>query len=220
MSSSGGWEDVIRTERVVVLAEPLALGGPLAPATYDVSLTLPPDAPASVDDWVEWDVTAVVDRRRARDRKEKKPLRVLTPPGMYAAWAQRQQSSDTDCDMSLDLPTRTAGVGGTLAGVLHVLPRSRFDVRSVRVQLEPIMRHEDNIIRSLGKEELTLAGSTAFQPGEPLQLPFQIGVPANGVPSVRAKHNEVHWHLKGVCDRRLRGDYTVDAEVEVYNAPS
>ena len=218
-SSSGGWEDVLRTEAIVVATEALSLGGGPGPAAYDVALALPLDAPASVNKWVEWNVTAMLDRRRGRDRSETVPLTVLCAPGTHAAWAQAQQVSNADCDMFLELPTRTVGLGDTLAGVLNVVPTSSFSARAVRVQLEHRMQHEDDIVRTLGKEETTVAGSTAFQPGQALRLPFQVGVPPDGIPSLRAKHSEVHWSVKGVCDRRMRGDYTVEAEVEVYNAP-
>jgi hypothetical protein len=182
-------------------------------------LALPSDAPASVRRWVEWRVTAILDRRKARDRRHTVPITVLAPADAHATAAQAPQVCDPKCDMVLELQSRVVRVGETLSGVLHVNPRHQFEARDVRVALEHRVHHEDHIDQRLGEEKVTVAGRTQFVAGAAQRFPFQITVPADGAPSMRAKHNEVRWHLKGVCDRRLQGDIEVLAELAVYNAP-
>jgi hypothetical protein len=60
---------------------------------------------------------------------------------------------------------------------------------------------------------------TAFVPGLAQQFPFAITVPADAPPTFLAQHNQLRWTLRGVCDRSLRGDHDVSAEIVVYTAP-
>jgi hypothetical protein len=86
------------------------------------------------------------------------------------------------------------------------------------VELERLVRHEDGIVRTRVEAKVILAACTTFVPGDPQQLPFQIILPAGAAPSLRAKHNEVRWHLKGICARGLlHRAYCVKAELCVTN---
>jgi len=219
----GDREDAVAVETVVVATEQIPLDHPALAAgggTLDVALVLPGDPPASVKRWVEWNVTAILDRRRARDRRHAVPITVLASRPASPAGTGAQKVSDEDrCDMFLELPASAVRIGETLAGVLHVNPGDRFEARRVRLRLEQRVHHEDRIEHSLGKEEVVLADRTEFVPGAPQRFAFQIFVPADGAPSMRAKHNEVRWTLTGSCNRRLRGDYEVVTDLAVYNAP-
>ena len=222
-SDGGGGEDAVAEETVVVATEQIPVDHPALAAaggTLDVTLVLPGDAPASVKRWVEWNVTAILDRRRARDRRHAVPITVLASRPASPAGAGAQKVSDEGrADMFLELPASALRIGETLSGVLHVDPRDRFEARRVRLRLEQRVHHEDRIESSLGKEEVVLADRTEFVPGAPQRFAFQISVPPDGAPSMRAKHNEVRWTLTGSCDRRLRGDYEVVTDLAVYNAP-
>ncbi len=187
---------------------------------FEATVTLPPSAPPSLLGYVRWHVKAVLDRRRALDRDEAVPISVLAPAGANAAWVQAEQVSEGDCEMSLAIPAHVVCVGETLSGVLHLDPKTSFDVRAIRVELECLIEHHDNIEKTLSEEEISVAGATELKPGSPLALPFEIAPPADGAPTLRAAHNKVRWHLKGVCDRKLHRDASVTAELDVYNAPA
>ena len=81
------------------------------------------------------------------------------------------------------------------------------------------MHHEDNIERKAGEAKAEVAGRTAFVPGFAQEFRFDLTVPADALPSFLAEHNQLRWTLRGVCDRSLRGDHDVSAEIVVYNAP-
>ena len=103
-------------------------------------------------------VTAILDRKLARDRREEVPITILGLPGGYAMWASSpQRCAEDNCDMQLDVPARTARVGETLTGTLRVEPQRDFECRSVYVALEGSMHHEDNIEREVGEVKVTLA---------------------------------------------------------------
>jgi hypothetical protein len=222
-SDTGGSDETKTSDDVVVVTEQLPaddpgmLGGS---GSFDFTLTIPEYAPPSAPKWVEWSVMAILDRRRARDRRESVPITILAMPGGYELWATAPQSCEEDaCDMLLDVPARSARVGETLSGTLRIDPKREFDSRRVRVALEGRMHHEDGIKRKAGEAKVTLAERTTFAPGFAQEFPFAITVPGDGLPSFLADHNQLRWTLKGICDRSLRGDHVVSAEIVVYNAP-
>ena len=165
--------------------------------------------PASVPKWVEWHVKAILDRKLRRDHREEVAIAICAPRP-EAAGARSPGWVGDKCDMRLETESLVARAGDTLTGVLHVEPRAAFDVRSVRVDLECRMHHEDDIVRELGDDvEITLASGASFTAGVAQEFPFSITVPAAAAPTLRARHSSVRWQLKGVCDRAMRGDYDV-----------
>lgn len=219
--ADGDSHETRTTDRVVVATEQLA-ADELAGVTggLDFALEVPADAPPSAVKWVDWSVEAILDRRRARDRRESLPVTILGLPGGYAAWASAPPECREDaCDMQIDVSARAACAGETLSGTLRVEPRQQFDARSVVVALDGRMRHEDGIVRTCGEARVTVAGRTSFAPGLAQEFSFQIAVPADALPTFRAEHSQMRWHLKGICDRKLRGDSTVSVEVVIHTAP-
>jgi sporulation-control protein spo0M len=220
--SDGDYNDTRTSDEVTVATKEMPADHPAlagGAATFETTLEIPVDAPASVPKWVEWHVKAILDRKLRRDRREELPITI------YAA---RPDSIGADppgwvgdkCDMRLEISSRVAQPGDTLSGVVHVVPRDAFDVRSVRVDLNCRMHHEDNIVREFGDDvEITLAERASFSPGVPQEFPFSITVPAVAAPTLRARHSLVRWDLVGVCDRAMRGDYEATAEIAVCNAP-
>jgi sporulation-control protein spo0M len=221
--SDGDYDDTRTSDEVTVATKEMPAGHPSlagGEATFETTLELPVDAPASVPKWVEWHVKAILDRKLRRDRREEVPITVYATRAAPASRAQSPQVFGDKCDMRLEVASRVARPGETLSGVLHVEPRDAFDVRSVRVDLECRMHHEDNIVREHGDDvELTLAQQVSFTPGVPQEFPFSITLPPTAAPTLWARHSLVRWDLRGVCDRPLRGDYDVSAELVVYNAP-
>ncbi len=221
--SDGSGSDETRTsDNVVVAAQHVPADDPAMTGdsgTFHCILEIPAEVPPSAPKWVDWRVTAILDRKLARDRRESVPITILGRADGYATWASSPQRCDADnCDMQLEVSSRTARPGETLSGTLRMEPRRAFEVRSVYVALEGRMRHEDNIEREVGEAKVTLADRPAFSPGVSQELPFQVTVPGDALPSLVAEHNQLRWHLKGVCDRKLRGDDSVSAEIVVYTA--
>jgi len=220
--SDGDSQDTRTSDDVVVAMKEMPADHPLlsgGEATFETTLELPADTPASVPNWVDWRVRAVLDRKLRRDHREELPITIYAPRNDAAGTESPGWVGDK-CDMRLETAARVAHPGETLTGVLHVAPRDSFDVRRVRVDLECRMHHEDNIVRELGNDvELTLAEKVSFAPGVAQEFPFSITVPAGAAPTLNASHSLVRWSLKGVCDRPMRGDYDVSAQLVVYNAP-
>jgi hypothetical protein len=189
--------------------------------TFDTTLALPDDAPASVADWVQWQVRAMLlYDKRGHDQATTVPITVLATRDRYAGWARDVPLEIARNDMRLELTSRLACVGETLHGTLHVDAAEPFDARAVRVELRCRMDHRDNITKQLVSETVMEAPAAAFAPGLPQQFGFELSVPEDGVPSTRAPYNDVRWSVWGVCDRVHKRDHTVDAELVVYNAPS
>lgn len=222
-SDSGGRDETKTSDDVVVVSAQVPaedLSTTAGSGSFDFTLTIPEDVPPTAPKWVDWSVVAILDRRRARDRRESVPIIILAPAAGYSLWATAPPSCDEDaCDMQFDLDARAVRIGNTLSGTLRIDPRREFDARRVRVALEGRMHHEDGIKRKAGEAKVTVAERTAFVPGAAQEFPFQITVPADALPTFLARHNQLRWTLRGICDRSLRGDHDVSAEIVVYTAP-
>ena len=89
-SDSGGRDETKTSDDVVVVTEQLPaeeLSTMAGSGSFDFTLTIPEDVPPSAPKWVDWSVAAILDRRRARDRRESVPITILAPPTGYGLWA-------------------------------------------------------------------------------------------------------------------------------------
>jgi hypothetical protein len=222
-------ENVATSKTVTVATEPLpsGSGAAVAPGTHFVTLRLPPDAPPTaleatgrVREPVKWEVRAILDRRMAVDPDSTVPVVVRSRPDQYAAWAQQAPVSGHECDMTLELSTRALRVGETVSGVLGIAAKSEFEGRGVRVQLKrKRVDTPDNEIATYTDPKAQLAGETRFAPRDARRYPFELTVPPDVAPSFVAMYNHHHLYVEGVIDRSMAGDYTVEAELNVYSGP-
>ena len=226
----GSRETVSTTKTVTVATQPLPRGSQtaVAPGIHAVSLTLPPNAPPTalesegrVREPVRWEVRAILDRRMSVDPDSTAPIVVRSRPDQHAAWALQQPLSGPVCQMNLEqLSARDVRLGDTISGVLGIVPSSEFEGRGVRVQLtRKRIDTPDDMTTTYDEPRVQLAGETRFEPGRALRYPFQLTVPEDVPPSFVAMYNHHHLYLEGVIDLRMKGDYTVAAELNVYSGP-
>jgi hypothetical protein len=64
-----------------------------------------------------------------------------------------------------------------------------------------------------------VAESTRLRSGILQEYPFGIAVPqrASACPSSQTEHTYVGWFIRGVIDRKLHRDHTVEQELNIYN---
>ena len=91
-NDSEGWT----TGWVPVQTVPLFAGNP-EPGQRVFSLCVPKEAPPSVDVTVDWEVHAIVDRRRGFDAWEQVPLVVQAAPGLLAHRMETPTASSKIC---------------------------------------------------------------------------------------------------------------------------
>jgi Arrestin (or S-antigen), C-terminal domain len=217
------------TDRLVHTTEPFLQPGAVATGAgheYTVALKLPDDAIASGEGEitkVRWKVKAILSRRRANDPDAHTVFTVLSPPDAYAPSTEAGVDANDDCDLDLHLTgSRDVRPGDTVAGTLIVTPRSALDAKEVRVEL---VRHED-VPRDNGNEEYAVLASTVVTENPelttavPREYPFELPLPGGMCPSLETDQSTVRWYVRGVVARRLRSDYNIAQELNVYTAPS
>jgi sporulation-control protein spo0M len=217
---------VTRSETVVVASQPLPGGpaGPVTPGEHTVTLTFPPESPPSAHepegfgDLVKWEVRAILDRKMAFDPDAKHQVTVFSRPEQYASWAQSAPvSKSAECPMGLDLSTRSLRPGEGISGQLTITPRESAKARSIRVQLERRRTDTpDNITRTETLEGPQLAGKTDLEAGQTLTFPFEMALPVGVPPNFMTGKSHLHWFVEGIVDRRMKGDFVVEAELVVY----
>lgn len=207
-------EDSSTTESVTVQTVPL-FAGPPEPGQRVVRLRLPKDAPPSVADTVEWEVFAIVDRRRGLDAWEEVPLVVQAAPGMLAHRMQTPTESSTEIPMTVELATRELRPGGILAGTVTATPTVEGVTRGLRVQLVSERHEQDGIVERDVEAVATLTGEADLRPGVSILSPFQIAGPADPAPCWEAKYNSQHWYLEVVADLPFMRDEVTRIELLV-----
>jgi hypothetical protein len=206
------------TEDVVVVSEPLFEHATPAAGHVTVALPVPADAPGSDAKAVEWQVRAVVDRKRSRDARETLPLHVGSSPEALAAWAQAPFAApDKGCTMTLEASSRVVRPGERITGVLTVrAPLSEpLSARALRVDLRRIRHDEDDLTDEDRMKLEVVAGGIELSGGEERRVPFEVVVPPHAGPSFVARHNTQRWYLEGIVDRPRARDYVGELEIVV-----
>jgi hypothetical protein len=192
-------------------------------AEHSVELQVPPDAPPSANGKiteVRWKVHAGLGRR-GFDVEVDGPVRVVSPREAHALWADRAQKVDShgDCELGLRLDERHLAPGGTIAGALVVRALQDCEVNELRVEL---VRHEE-VPRDLGNEEhkvedrAVVASDLGFTSGSTREFPFRLALPGDAAPCLRTEQSTLRWLLRGVGSRRMRSDYNVTQDLNVYS---
>jgi SpoOM protein len=199
--------------------------------------TLPPDAPPSAVDAVEWEVYARVDRERGMDKKQEQPLAVRMPTDRLPS-ARTPAASDDGLTLD-DVPV-AARAGDQLSGALTVNVPKDLDVTAVRIRLHRRCTYvadridnysmfrgdmlsifafggsQSHITRDEKVAEADLSGKRSFSAGQVEHLPFAIAVPASLGGTTGHPYAQVDWRLEAVLDRRMRDDLAVSVPLAVY----
>jgi hypothetical protein len=208
--NSPGWT----TEWVPVQTVPMFAGIP-EPGQRVFRLRLPRDEPPSVTDTVDWEVRAIVDRRRGLDAWAEAPLVVQAAPGVLARRMETPTESGTEIPMTVELATRELRPGGILAGTVTANPTVEGGMRGLRVQLVRERHEQDGIVERDVEAVVRLTGEAELRPGVSILSPFQIAAPADPAPCWDAKYNSEHWYLEVVADVPLRRDEVTRIELLV-----
>jgi hypothetical protein len=208
-----------RTVENTVGSEPLFADGAVEAGEREVEFRIPPSAPGSAPDMVEWEVQAVVDRERAMDATEKAPVKVQTRLGELARWAETPPATSGECPMELQVAKRTFMPGETISGVLVIRPSADVEGRAVRVQLERRRFDQDQLEHGEEAARVVLDENVQLAMGAAREYPFELAVPPDAPPSLQTDKSSLHWYLEGVVDRKMRDDHSVKAELVVFNAP-
>jgi hypothetical protein len=218
---------VTRETEYVAVWQPLpsAPDGPVQFGEHTVQLQVPPDAPPTAYEpegfgsMVKWEVRAILDRRMGFDPDATIEVGVFSLPHQYAHWAQSPPVAKShEVPMGFDqLSTRILRPGEQITGVLTVNPRESAKARTVRVQLQRRRTDTpDNMHDNETAAEVELARDVKLEAGQSLQYPFQIPLPEGVPPTFVAAKSYMHWFIEGVVDRKMRSDFTTEAEVVVF----
>ena len=219
---------VTREQTYVAVWQPLpmAADGPVQLGEHTVTLQVPPDAPptayepAGFGSMVKWEVRAILDRRMGLDPDATIEVQVYSLPHQYAHWAQSPPIAKShEVPMGLEqLSARILRPGDQVTGVLTVHPRESVKARTVRVQLQRRRTDTpDNMEDRETAAQVELARDVKLEGGQPLQYPFQIPLPEGVPPTFAAAKSYMRWYLEAVVDRKMRSDFTAEAEVVVYS---
>jgi hypothetical protein len=200
-------------------------------------LTLPPAAPPSAHDAVEWEVFARVDRERGMDKVERRPLPVRHSADQLPT--ERVPPTSDDGLTLEDVPV-AARAGEQVSGTLTVNLADDTKVTAVRIRLHRRCTYvaeriddyglwrgntlgmfvfgggQSHITRDEKVAEADLAGKREFAPGQVERLPFTVTVPSGLGGTTGHPHAQVDWRVEAVLDRRLRGDLAVETPLIVY----
>jgi hypothetical protein len=204
------------------------------------TLTIPSDGPGSVSAKlvrIEWSVHAHVEFEGQPDANATREIVVLSRSAERASVEENPPVIEGAKSALLgfqDLSSRRLVPGVPVSGVLTVAPRLPMSARSARVEL--VLREQvehgpwigDDPARNpsdQGKESDTvvaaaqLANRLVLQPDQPRRFPFSVPVPPRLTPSMQTPEFTLSWILRGVLDRALHQDPSVEIELHGVTTP-
>jgi hypothetical protein len=203
----------------------------------EARFTLPPSAPPSCPEVVEWQAFARVDRERGMDKVERVPLAVRQSADRLPT---ARTPATTDDGLTIEDVPVAVRAGDQLAGTLTVNLPDDAKVTAVRIRLHQRATYvadriddydmfrgdllssfvfgggRSHITRDEKVAEVDLSGKREFTPGQVERMPFTIAVPSGLGGTTGHPFAQVDWRLEAVLDRRMRGDLSVDTPVVVY----
>lgn len=232
-TQSEGWdsddseiEKTTTTDRETKDKQRFLEAGPVAAgseAEHRVSLRIPGDAAPTGEGEitkVRWKVEAILGVGRGLDPDAGAEITVLAPRAPRAAEAA-EVDGHGDVDLELRLPGGAhVAAGETMAGTLVLRPREAIETQEVRIELvrkEHVPREQGNEHESVDAKAV-LSGGVELGAGIPREFPFQLSVPRSAPPSFRTDQSTLRWYLRGVAARRMRSDYNIRQELNLYSA--
>ncbi len=190
------------------------------------SLTIPANAPPTVSGKtasITWELNAKLDIPKMRDIHEKRSLMVRSIPTAVAVdekgWTSPSYSatdSADQCDLKLSVNTDIISAGQSLRGSLEAQVKEQFDVRKVRVELEVKEKAGNKSSAVIADSTVLDGGPISFHGADFMQWQFQLKIPDTPLPSVSTSSTSVNWRIKGIMDRRMKQDISVEKGIQVY----
>jgi hypothetical protein len=214
----------LRCDQVDLVGEGAILAGT---HTYSASLRLPDDAVPPYSGKItknRWLVRCKFDCPKAFDPEaEAEVLLIVPPPGRNVVPAGVGEAQHCDeAELRLWLPRLEWVEGETIEGKLLVQPRENFSASEVRLELtrtEYVPRASGDT-ESHAEGKVKLADKVEFWPAHPVEYPFAVLVPRQGLPTRSTQFSHVTWSLTATLARRLRRDSQIAIQIEVYNGPA
>ena len=184
---------------------------------FEFAFTVPNDALPSLEGEIikiKWLVKATLDRKLASYVVQKIEVYVPSTAPETRAGDYGVSNEPGEAEMAFALGANAFARGEVIEGKLVIRPKKAFEANEVRVELEErerVPRDEGN--EKTRTEKIKLAGSTKFEPGKEMVIPFQVTVSSSAPVTCRTPNGSITWKLKGVLARRFRGDTLVEQDI-------
>jgi hypothetical protein len=187
------------------------------------NLILPVDIPPTISGKtanIGWQLDVKLDVPKMRDIHKKQTLTVLPvaeaiPAGRSGTTELNKTTSSSDGDLTLNLDSKYTGAGETIRGSLEAAIRKDISVEGVRVELEVKEKAGVKSSRTIA-DAVQLEEKTALSGGAYQRWRFTLKIPEGTLPGFKISETSVQWRVKGILNKRLKKDFTVDLPVRVY----
>lgn len=187
------------------------------PGRFELDLELPADAPGSGRELAGWWVRARAERRRGDSLCAEAPFRLVREAPARDA-ADQWVEGDGICTVELRLDFNTLLAGGTLSGAVVLTAKSATKPADVSIGFErrrtSFPENEEPSGPWLRRIESTDAARGAeLTVGEPLELPFELELPADLAPTCEARDSAIAYELQAFVSYGLTANDVVRREV-------
>jgi hypothetical protein len=186
---------------------------------WNSSVQLPADAPCTCRGKlvnIRWTLKAILDVPKRADLSQEKPLHVFCRPPGGATPVPTAEKTFGEVSLSLKAPAG-AVAGTSLKGQLTLQITDKLTIRSIRIELVQVevagTRREDTVVATA-----QVSGETAFSPLESPSFSFSLPIPADALPTSVCTHSSLRWKVKAVIDRKMKSDFNVEQELQVFNS--
>jgi len=193
----------------------------------DIRFTLPDDAPFTVQGDVadiSWRLIAYVVPDKMVQFNSVQDVRVLCRPTIdeerTAAQPLRIEEKHDSCDLTLDVSSGTANIGGALTGTFRLRCKQDIHLYWLVADLVCTERAGDNIKSPKDIRRVIFEKDMQFQANEVKEWPFEIRIPNNALPTTSQWDTEVSWILRAGGEPRFGTGLSVSTPIQILGALS
>ena len=215
------WVEVVRTDLLV------GTDGVLGAGEHRVDVSIPEDAPPGSDGMIKWAARVVVETGSGDERAEARFRVLCAPPELDPDELELEREKGDSCDVDIKLARAAVPVGGAIEGRVLITARSEVPAAGATVFLyrdrESHPTHKTPGGRNLSwKSRSVIAKKQELVPGELVELPFTLEVPADLEPTASGVHSSVRWWVHVALDYGWTGPSSeqVRRAVVLYIEPS
>ena len=171
---------------------------------------------------ISWQLKVSLDIVKMRDINEKRELRVLPitvgipmPELHNRKLSNKITAYSDDGELILSLSSIFGTSGETIKGSLEAKTKKDISFREIRIVLEKKESAGSKSSKTIA-DLVILEKTASLGSGHYREWLFKLKIPENPTPTVSTEKSSVVWSVRGIIDKPMKGDFSIESPIRIY----